>query len=95
MLESPYEDDMDIIDWTALTGGNLVNSRHRAPYVSWHCPKCRSFVRVRNHPLAAFRCLCGEPMPKREERSVPAAERCEISEETDKVARRIVEIALG
>lgn len=89
------DDDMDIIDWTALTGGNLVNRRHRTPYVSWHCPKCKAFRRVRNHPLAAYFCLCGEPMPKADDRRIPAAEKCEVDERTDAVARRIVEIALG
>lgn len=90
------DDDMDIVDWTALTGGNLVN-RHRfhAPYVSWHCPRCKTFRRVRNHPLAAFYCLCGEPMPKGGDGRIPTAEKCEIGEETNAVARRIVEIALG
>lgn len=58
----------------------------------WTCPSCHVLQRMpksRRHP----RCLCGEPMPG--ERRIPTAERCEITEETNRVARRLVELALA
>lgn len=88
MIADEFDSFMYEFNWK----GQNVQQPIRNSFHVWTCPSCHVLQRMpksRRHP----RCLCGEPMPG--ERRVPAAERCEITDETNRVARRLVELALG
>lgn len=90
-MTDDYEFWQDEID----TFRRLVDMGRSSHFVSWTCPKCGSLQR---HPVAARlhpKCYCGESMPHGTSGRVPSCERIEISEETNAVARRLVELALG